>query len=76
MINDLIRKLRKAADVLEDLLDFDPASNIKAVKSIHKSIAKVNKKRSYNGKHWTQQPKNKAKLMRVVSHMKKAKGGK
>jgi len=76
MINDIIKRLRKAADVLEELLDFNPASNIKAVKKIHKAIEKVNKKRRYNGKHWTQQPKNKAKLMRVVNHMKKAKGGK
>lgn len=76
MINDLIKRLRKAADVLEALLDFDPATNTVAVKEIHKSIAQVKKGKSYNGKHWTQLPKNRAKMKQAIKKMQKAKGGK
>ena len=38
VINDLIKKLRKAADVLDELMDSFPTENRKAVRSIRKNM--------------------------------------
>ena len=79
MINELIKKLRKAADVLDDLLDSFPENNKKAAKSIRKSMeislngsSPVVEKRKYKKKkkpHWASTPEGK---LRMSMLMKKA----
>ena len=50
MINELVKKLRKAADALDDLLESIPSNNHKAVAKIHKAMDKgYNKGKK---KHW------------------------
>lgn len=78
-INDLIKRLRKAADALDSLLDSDFNSNIEAARLIGDkvernlnrpiSIHKKRKKYTRTKKHWTQTAKGK-KLM--SKSMKKA----
>ena len=67
MISDMIKRLRKAADVLEELFESNPANNPKVVKAIHKKMDSVTKKGyNYKGKHWTQKPENKARLRKIL----------
>jgi ElaB/YqjD/DUF883 family membrane-anchored ribosome-binding protein len=70
MINELIKKLRKAADALDSLLDGEPKHNKAVEKAIRKSIAKRVKP------HWTQLPKNKAKMKKAIRKMRAAKSAK
>jgi hypothetical protein len=80
MINDYIKKLRKAADVLEDLLTSNPFDHPTAATAIGKRVEKnlggVRPGYTYNGTHWTQRPENKARLKQVVAkqHQARAKG--
>jgi hypothetical protein len=64
MISDFVKRLRKAADVLEDLLDTgNPFDNPKIAKKIikNKPVKTVKTK-----KHWTQLPKNKARVKKML----------
>jgi hypothetical protein len=76
MINELIKKLRKAADVLDDLLDQNPSHNGKAKRAIHKAIEKVTKKKKSKAKHWTQRPENKKRFAQWKKSMANGRRGK
>lgn len=69
MINDLIKRLRKAADALDSLLEFNPNENKEVMNSIVEGFNDRVKKKK---KHWTQLPKNKAKLAKVIKKLQKA----
>jgi hypothetical protein len=82
VINDLIKRLRKAADALDSLLEVDINSNIEAARLIGNKmdrkfnqkdrknfIAKYTLKGEKKKKHWTQTRKGKKLLSRK---MKKA----
>lgn len=67
-LKGMIKKLRHAADSLEEVLGFNdsPASAVKIRESLKKK-----KYRKY--KHWTQRPENKAKLKKSIKAMRAAK---
>jgi hypothetical protein len=83
MINDVIKRLRKAADALEQLLDIYPESNSHAAKQIQKRVKPFSKTFTYKpikflggvtkgykykkGTHWTQNPKNRAKMLKNIN---------
>lgn len=71
MINELIKRLRKAADVLDELLESNPSHNGKAKQSILKAMAKPEKRKYKKSKalHWTQRPENKKKLQQWKKNM-------
>jgi hypothetical protein len=67
----LVKKLRHAADVIDELF-YEPSKENKT------TAAKIVKKFkpspfNKNNPHWTQRPENKAKLMRMVKSNAKAK---
>lgn len=80
MIADYIKRLRRAADVLEELLSADPLSNPKAARAIAQRLpldlrtqdtppaTDPRKGRSYNGQHWTQKPENRARVIAAAKH--------
>jgi hypothetical protein len=68
-IKDLIRKLRTAADALEDVLGIDRATLLETPEVADK-IRKTFKYRA--GTHWTQKPENKAKLKKLARKGHKA----
>ena len=85
MINDLVKKLRKAADALDDLF-VSVKNEGKAKRAIHKSMDKTFalkqpevKKKSLAGykykpgTHWTQRPENKDRVRKIARKMGRAK---
>lgn len=69
----LSKKLRHAANVLDELLEVPGTPAV--VKKIQRTLARPNPKHkgfNYRGKHWTQQPKNKAKLHKMIAASKEA----
>lgn len=75
----LSKKLRRAADVLDELLQEQgtPAKAAHIVASLGKRryvkrVAGAKKGYKYNGKHWTQRPENAHKVRRAVKRMKRA----
>lgn len=67
----LVKKLRNAADSLDDLFVNEKNEN----ETTAKKIINSRKGKSYNGKHWTQLPENKAKLSRAMKQMWRKKNG-
>jgi hypothetical protein len=101
VINELIKKLRKAADVLDDLLESVPENNKEIANIIGKRVTpktlymtkgqtpnrkqflkiwtdQSTPKSKYGHpikskkKHWTQLPKNRAKVLAKIKLMQKA----
>lgn len=73
------KKLRHAADVLEDLIVVPCTENIAA--QIRKGYQSGKKPlfrgvRSYDGKHWTQRPENAAKKAKMIKRSVAAKKAK
>jgi dTDP-D-glucose 4,6-dehydratase len=68
MLNEIIKKLRKAADALDELLETEPKHNKAVVTAIHKSIDKQIKERKKYKKyvHWTKKRNGKAKMRKAV----------
>ena len=62
----LAKKLRDAADVLDNLLYESERENRTTAKSIIKKYKKHKKHKGYHGTHWTQLPKNRAKLSKMI----------
>jgi hypothetical protein len=80
VISDYIKKLRRAADVLEELLTSNPFENPKAARALGKQFdATLTPKpsplagRKYNGAHWTQQPENHERVRLLAKGGAKAK---
>jgi hypothetical protein len=80
-IKQLAQKLRHAADVLDELIGIDRAT-INETPAVASKIRASFKKRNgnfgfrYKGTHWTQQPKNRARLQRMVKRNAKARANK
>jgi len=75
MINEVIKKLRKAADALDELMDVMPSANIRAARSIRTKVDRNLKEEMAYGKtpillktmstkkkHWTQTKAGKKKM--------------
>lgn len=67
----LAKKLRQAANILDDLLYESGNENQTTASEIVKRHTRKPKFR-YHGTHWTQLPKNKAKLRKMVKASAKA----
>jgi hypothetical protein len=62
-LQQLAKKLRNAADVIDDLLNEQRLVNVVNKREISKKIIRhIKKRRSFKGKHWTQTPEGKIKL--------------
>ena len=80
VINEFIKKLRKAADALDELLAFDSSNHSSARKKIEAAIIQEPEKKErkstkgfkYSGTHWTQKPENKARLSKMLRKGSKA----
>ena len=67
-IKSLSKKLRHAADVLDELLEVQGTPEI-ARRILSKG------KRMYKKKHWTQRPENRARLKKILKHAAKVRHG-
>lgn len=73
-IKQLATKLRKAAEVLDELFHVEETSQVAEkirrtikVRRVHlKKVKQSSKGRSYNGKHWTQTPAGKKRVKKVL----------
>jgi len=74
VINDLIKRLRKAADALDGLLDVSITVNTKAARLIGNKVeqnlkGKKRGKYKLKGKHWTQTSKGRKKMSNSMKKM-------
>ncbi len=68
-----LKELNKEREYLIKVIDRYSSVKIRRLKVKVKSpkIRATAKGKSYNGKHWTQLPENKGKMLRLVKKMKK-----
>jgi hypothetical protein len=65
-VKQLIKQLRHAASALEVLYEVSGTPAIAA--QIGRRVGPSLKSRSYRGRHWTQQPKNRARMLKMLRH--------
>jgi hypothetical protein len=75
-IKTLSKKLRHAADVLDELLGFDLSTKKETPQTALKMLSHVKrvtkKGYTYKGTHWTQKPENKERLVKMLRKASKA----